>query len=112
MFRKLQQRWGLGTGRIILVLITFATGGSLCGYAARKLMLLMDVPKGVGWWALYLLLVTVLWPFAILLISMPLGQFSFFKGYLIRMAKRMGFAKKEDPARIKAKASEPSDTAA
>ncbi len=98
MFDRLRQRWGISTLRVLLVLITFAAGGSLCGWAARKLMLLMDVPNGIIWWVLYLLLVTVLWPVAVMLISLLTGQFSFFKSYLSRMAHRMGFGTKERTA--------------
>ncbi len=98
MFDKLRQRWGLSTLRVVLVLITFAAGGSLCGWAARKLMVLIDVPKGVMWWVLYLVLVTVLWPLAVMLISVPMGQFPFFRSYLGRMARRMGFGRAEKPA--------------
>ena len=109
MFKKLRQRWGLSTIRVVLVLITFAVGGSLCGYAARKLMLWMEVPGGIGWWALYLLLVTVLWPMAVMLISVPFGQFTFFKAYLTRIARKMGFGKKEQRVDTKKQATKPSD---
>ncbi len=94
MFDKLRARWGVGTLQLALILCTFAIGGSLCGWAARKVMLFADLEKGLGWWLLYLALVTILWPFAVILISVPLGQWSFFKTYLARIARRMGFGKK------------------
>ena len=101
MFQKLRQRWGVSAIRLVLILCTFAVGGSLCGYAAKRLMLLLDAPDGIIWWVLYLLLVTFLWPVAVMLVSVLFGQFSFFKMYLTRMARRMGFGKsrvKNDPA--------------
>ena len=78
---------------MVLILCTFAIGGSLCGYAARRLMLWFDAPEGIVWWVLYVLLVTFLWPVAIMLVSVLFGQFSFFKMYLMRMARRMGFGR-------------------
>lgn len=101
MFQKLRQRWGLSTIRVILVLCTFAVAGSLSGYSARKLISLLDLDKGAIYWAVYLVMVTLIWPVAVLIISIPFGQFSFFKSYLRRMAMRMGFARKEKEARSK-----------
>ena len=93
MFQKLRQRWRVGAGRLVLILCTFAIGGSLCGYAARKLMELLDAAEGFVWWLLYLLFVTLLWPVAVMVVSVVFGQFAFFKSYLMRMARRMGFGK-------------------
>jgi len=97
MFRRLQQKWKVNFTRVVLILITFSVGGSLCGYLGRKLLVatLPDLTlKSPWWWVLYLLLVTLLWPLCVMLISVPMGQFSFFKNYLGRMARRMGFGKK------------------
>lgn len=94
MFEKLRRRWGVGPGRLVLILCTFAIGGSLCGYAARNLMLLLDVESGFLWWFLYVILVTVLWPVCVILVSILFGQFSFFRQYLGRLFRRMGMGKK------------------
>lgn len=97
MFEKLRQRWGISAMRVVLVLMTFAIGGSLCGYAARHIMLLLDVPSRIVWWALYLALVTILWPVAVMVVSLPFGQFYFFKSYLTRLARRIFQGKKTMP---------------
>ena len=94
MLNKLQKRWGISAWRVVLVLCTFAIGGSLSGWSARKLMPLLELEKGVAFWAVYLVLVTLIWPVAVLIISVFFGQFAFFKSYLARMARRMGFSKK------------------
>lgn len=94
MFRRLQQKWGVTPLRLVLILCTFAIGGSLCSWAGRKLMVLSGLDKGVLWWVLYLVLITLLWPLAVLLVSALFGQFAFFKNYLGRVARRMGFGKK------------------
>jgi hypothetical protein len=93
MLQGLQKRWGLSPLNVVLSLCTFAIGGSLCGYISRMLLVWMDIPKGISWWLLYLLILTITWPISVLLISIPFGQFAFFKMYLKRMARRMGFGK-------------------
>jgi hypothetical protein len=93
MFEKLKEKWKVNGFRLFLILCTFAIGGSLCGYAARKLMDLMTMDKGVMWYVIYIILVTLLWPVAVISVSVFFGQFRFFRNYLSRMAGRM-FGKK------------------
>ena len=93
MFDKLRKKWKVSGLQLVLILCTFAIGGSLCGYAGRKIMLLLPVEKGVLWYVLYILLITILWPIAVLLVSVLFGQFRFFKNYLQRVAKRLGIKK-------------------
>ena len=88
MFEKLKQHWKVNGLSLILIITTFALGGSLCGYAGRKLMALTTIDKGVLWVVLYILVVTLLWPLSVLLVSIPLGQFNFFKKYIGKIAKR------------------------
>jgi CHASE2 domain-containing sensor protein len=89
MFRKLQERWKVNGLNLMLILSTFALGGSLCGYAGRKLLLLTGLEKGAIWLICYVLLVTLLWPVSVLLISVPLGQFTFFKNYINRIINKL-----------------------
>jgi formyltetrahydrofolate-dependent phosphoribosylglycinamide formyltransferase len=88
MFQKLKQHWKVNGLNLILIITTFALGGSLCGYAGRKLLALTSLDKGVLWVLLYIILVTLLWPVAVLLVSIPLGQFSFFKRYIGKVFRR------------------------
>jgi formyltetrahydrofolate-dependent phosphoribosylglycinamide formyltransferase len=96
MFEKLKQHWKVNGLNLILIITTFALGGSLCGYAGRKLMALTTIDKGALWVVLYILLVTVLWPFSVLLVSIPLGQFNFFKKYIGKILGRFSSAKKKN----------------
>lgn len=89
MFQKLKARWNVNTVRLALIITTFAVGGSLCGYAGRKLLLFTGQDKGVIWVILYIILITLLWPLCVLLVSIPLGQFAFFKKYIARIGKKM-----------------------
>jgi formyltetrahydrofolate-dependent phosphoribosylglycinamide formyltransferase len=85
MFEKLKQRWGTNGINLLLIIATFALGGSLCGYAGRKILMLTGLERGAIWIILYILLITLLWPVCVLLISIPLGQFAFFRRYLIKV---------------------------
>jgi len=95
MLKKLQQHWGVNGLQVFLILLTFALGGSLCGYTGRKLLGLLDVDKGVIWVVLYIVLVTLLWPLCVLLISIPFGQFSFFKKYVGKLILKIKRGKKK-----------------
>jgi formyltetrahydrofolate-dependent phosphoribosylglycinamide formyltransferase len=98
MFEKLKSHWGVNGINLLLIITTFALGGSLCGYAGRQLLLLTGLGKGVAWVILYIILVTLLWPLCVILISIPLGQFSFFKRYLTKVWKKMSGRKISAPA--------------
>ncbi len=90
MLKKLQHRWKVNGWNLLLVIATFALGGSLCGYAGRKLLLMTGLEKGMLWVASYIIIVTLLWPICVLLVSVPLGQFSFFRRYIIKILFKMG----------------------
>ena len=89
MLRRLQQKWNVGPGRLFLILVTFALGGSLTGYAGKKIMRLTDIGDAALYVVCYILLVTLLWPFMVLLVSLPLGQFFFFKNYIGKLGKKI-----------------------
>jgi phosphoribosylglycinamide formyltransferase, formyltetrahydrofolate-dependent len=89
MFKKLQQKWKVNTIRVLLILITFAIGGSLTGYAGKRLMTLTGIENLLLFIPLYILLVTILWPIMVLIISIPLGQFTFFLAYIKKLLRRM-----------------------
>lgn len=89
MFERLQQKWKVSGWRLLLILVTFALGGSLCGYLGRQLLGLFNIESPAIRIPLYIILVTILWPFCVILISIPLGQFVFFRNYLKKMGRRM-----------------------
>ena len=95
MLEKLQQRWKVTGVNLVLIIMTFAIGGSLCGFAGRKILLLTGLEKGVIWAVLYIIIITLLWPICVLMTSIPLGQFSFFKKYLERIWNRMSNKKQK-----------------
>jgi hypothetical protein len=89
MFEKLKEKWGVGAGRVSLILVTFALGGSLTGFLARKVMTFLEIEALYLFIPLYIILVTIFWPVMVLLVSLPLGQFFFFRSYIRRIAKKI-----------------------
>lgn len=80
---------------MLLILCTFALGGSLCGYLGKMLMSLTGIDRGPLWVVLYILLVTLLWPMCVLAISLLTGQFRFFLAYIKKIGKRMFASKRQ-----------------
>ena len=89
MLQKLQQRWKVTGFNLVMIICTFAIGGSLCGYAGRKILGLPSIEKSFLWLPCYILLISLRWLLCVLLISIPLGQFSFFKNYLQKVWTRI-----------------------
>lgn len=89
MLEKLKHHWKVNSRDLILIICTFALGGSLCGYTGRKILNLSSLENGVLWIIIYILLISLLWPVCVLLISIPLGQLSFFRSYLVRVCKKI-----------------------
>ncbi|MFC0774355.1 phosphoribosylglycinamide formyltransferase [Terrimonas alba] len=96
MFERLQKKWRVDGLQLVLILCTFAIGGSLTGYSGKKLMNLLPIEQGALWLVVYILVVTLLWPLAVLLVSVPFGQFRFFTNYLRKMGNRMGIGSQKE----------------
>jgi len=88
-FKRLQEKWKLGTGQFWLVILTFALGGSLSGRLCSFLLKLVFLEKNWAFWLVYPLFLTILWPFSVIFVSFFTGQFAFFKGYLTRVGSRL-----------------------
>jgi formyltetrahydrofolate-dependent phosphoribosylglycinamide formyltransferase len=89
MLHRLKDKWKVSWPRFILIFTTFALGGSSCGYLGRKVLGLLSIEPSVIYWILYIIIVTLLWPLCVLIVSIPLGQFNFFRNYLRKMGNRM-----------------------
>jgi len=89
MFKKLKEKWGVSWLNFILIFCTFAIGGSSCGYLGKKLLSLVFIDKSAFYYVVYFATITLLWPLCVIVISIPFGQFLFFKNYLLKMKKRM-----------------------
>jgi formyltetrahydrofolate-dependent phosphoribosylglycinamide formyltransferase len=90
MFERLQKKWKVSGWQLALIIATFAIGGSLTGYAGKKVMNVLGVQQDWLWTAIYILLIVIIWPMAVLLISIPTGQFPFFIRYIRKIGARMG----------------------
>jgi hypothetical protein len=89
MFTRLKNKWKVSWLQFILIFCTFAIGGSACGYTGRKILSLFSFEKNILYYLIYVVIITILWPIAVLLISIPLGQFTFFKKYIGKIGKRV-----------------------
>jgi len=89
MFNRLQQKWKMNGRQVLVILITFALGGSLTGFVGKRLMSFLEIEIAVLYILIYILLVTLIWPFAVLIISIPLGQFPFFRKYILKIGNRL-----------------------
>jgi hypothetical protein len=85
----LKNKWKVNTLQLVLIICTFALGGSTCGYVSRKILASFASLQGVLFVICYIILMCLLWPLCVLLISIPLGQFSFFKNYISNIKKRI-----------------------
>lgn len=94
MLKRLREKWRVTNGQLLLILLTFAAGGSLCGYAARVFLGFLHPAQGIIWGLLYVLFIVILWPIAVLLVSLPLGQFPFFKSYVLHIFQRVSGKRK------------------
>ena len=99
MFQRLQQKWNVEGLQLILILCTFAIGGSLTGFTGKKIMNLFFIDQRWLWLVIYIIIVTVIWPFAVLLVSVPFGQYRFFTKYLQKMGKKMGIISQSSEVR-------------
>lgn len=80
--------------QVVLILIIFAAGGSLTGFLSRKLIASFYIESTLLFIVLYISIITILWPAMVLVISMPFGQFSFFRKYITRLGSRL-FSKRK-----------------
>ena len=93
MFEKLRQKWKVNVLQLVLILCTFAIGGSLTGYAAKKIMNILPIEADWLWAIIYILLVTIIWPAMVLIVSLPFGQFRFFYNYTLNWDRKWGWHK-------------------
>ena len=90
MFEGLKKKWKVSGWQLALILCTFAIGGSLTGFIAKKIMNLLSIGQDWLWAVVYILLITIIWPLAVLVISIPFGQFPFFRRYIKKIGAKMG----------------------
>jgi formyltetrahydrofolate-dependent phosphoribosylglycinamide formyltransferase len=96
MFKQLKQKWKVNGLQLALIICTFAIGGSLTGFTAKKMMNWLAVEHDWLWTIIYILLITIIWPLAVIVISIFFGQFHFFSGYVRRLGEKVGLVKSRE----------------
>ena len=95
MFERLQKKWKVGGLQLFLIICTFAIGGSLTGFAGKKIMNLLAIQQDWLWAIVYILLITLLWPLAVIIVSIPFGQFPFFIKYIRKIGVKLGVGREK-----------------
>jgi hypothetical protein len=95
MLKRLQEKWKVNALQLVLILCTFAIGGSLTGLAGKKIMNALAISQDWIWAIIYIILITIIWPLAVIIISIPLGQFSFFIKYIRKIGAKFGMSKQD-----------------
>src|SRR4051812_11107876 len=95
MFENLQKKWRVTPLQLLLIIITFAIAGSLTGYVGKKLLDIAGIHHGWLWILLYIVIIILLWPIAVILISFLTGQSKFFTQYVRRIGRDMGIIPKK-----------------
>lgn len=93
MFQKLKQKWKVTGFQLFLIICTFAIGGSLTGFIGKKIMNMIGIGQDWLWAILYIILITIIWPVAVIIVSIPLGQFRFFIVYIRKIGVKTGLIK-------------------
>jgi formyltetrahydrofolate-dependent phosphoribosylglycinamide formyltransferase len=93
MFQKLQKKWKVGGLQLALIIFTFAIGGSATGFVSKKIITALPIHQDWFWTIIYILLVITIWPIAVIVISIFLGQYKFFSGYVKRLGVGLGLIK-------------------
>src|SRR6266496_3219475 len=96
MFKRLQQKWKVGPLQIILIIICFAIGGGVTGFAAKKIINLFSIRQDWLWAIVYILLISIIWPVAVIVVSIFFGQFKFFSGYVGRVGRKLGIVRSSE----------------
>lgn len=96
MFEGLQKKWKVNGLQLTLILCTFAIGGSLTGFIGKKIMNALAIQQDWLWAIIYIVLITIIWPMAVLLVSFPFGQLRFFSSYIRKIGVKMGLVKRSE----------------
>jgi predicted membrane protein len=95
MFEKLKQKWKVNALQLALILFVFAIGGSLTGFAGKKIMNLLTIEADWLWAIVYIILITIIWPIMVIVVSIPFGQFRFFSNYTKKLGQKLGIIRSE-----------------
>ncbi|MFZ9694304.1 MAG: DUF6787 family protein [Chitinophagaceae bacterium] len=93
MFGRLKDKWKVNGWQLTLILCTFSVGGSSTGWVGKRIMNLLSIEMEWLWATLYILIMTLVWPLMVLIVSIPFGQFPFFRNYIKKLGEKFRFLK-------------------
>ena len=101
MFEGLKKKWNVGPQRLFFIILSFALGGTACGVIGKQIMKLTGLEKNFIYFFIYIVVITLLWPFCVIIISSIFGEYVFFKKYVSALLHKItGNKKKNRPAII------------
>lgn len=100
MLNRLQKKWKVGPVRLLLIIMVFALGGSATGYLGRRLMPVFGIDSPWLYIPVYIIVITLLWPLMVVVVSIPFGQFAFFRSYIKKLGRRLSGKKARGPYHI------------
>lgn len=92
MFGKLQQKWGVSSLQLLLILCTFAVTGTTTAWVSRQATDWVGFDESTHWgWklALRIFILVFGYQFILLTVSVVFGQFRFFWNYEKKILRRM-----------------------
>jgi hypothetical protein len=57
----------------------------------KKIMNGLAIQQDWLWAVVYIILMTLLWPLMVLIVSIPFGQFTFFRNYIRKLGEKLRF---------------------
>lgn len=92
---KLKARWGIESNwQIIVILIVFAVTGSIASYIGKPILKYLNITTeafgSLGYWAIRILILFIMYQFMLVFFGWIFGQFNFFWNFEKKMLVRLG----------------------
>ncbi len=93
--KKLKERWGITSNfQMVIIIIVFAINGTLTSKIATMVLEFMEFTiqkqKFIFYYFVLIILITIIYPFLIMLIGFLFGQFKFFFKFGKNMLSKLG----------------------
>jgi formyltetrahydrofolate-dependent phosphoribosylglycinamide formyltransferase len=87
MLKRLQQKWKVGLFQFVVIIICFVLAGSATCYISGNIIDIFPKENWL-WTMIYIIIIALTWPLAVLTTSIFSGQFSFFKAFVRRLGEK------------------------
>ena len=84
----------------LIILIVFALTGSSAAWIGRQIMPMISIEKGVAYWIVYFLVVTLIYPFLLMSFAFLFGKSTYFWNKQLKMWDWLRGAKKKQESAL------------